>query len=166
MKTDIWIKVKYISDDGRVFMNKKICEQHEKDIKEGLSADYQAFVDLIKRTTYTGNTYFSNNRIKTSKDVKDWAQSNNNIFWNLVEPTRENYEIIKKIHKFQSPPSFPYYNQQYASKAKFDYRKVYELFYSVFLSAAWQKKNPDAAQKKITATDAELSKRNIKLTFA
>jgi len=168
MKTDIWIKVKYISDDGRVFTSKKVCEAHEKDIKQGLPPEYQAFIDMIKASAKQNNSNsYRLDRIKTTKDIKDWAQWNeSNIFWNYVEPTKANYEIVKKIHKFQQPPSFPYYNQQYANKAKYDYRKVYELFYSTFLSAAWQKKHPDAAKNKIDQTDAELVKKNIKVTFA
>jgi len=166
MKTDIWIKVKYISDDGRVFSSKKICEAHEKDIKQGLPPDYQALYDLIVNSSASLKNNYAYGRIKnikTSKDLKNWVQWNeSNIFWNLVEPTKANYEKIKKVHKFQSPPSFPFYNHT-SNSLRYDYETVYNMYYATFFSPAWhkQKANVDAAKKKIEATEADLKRRNV-----
>jgi|ERR1035437_5588783 hypothetical protein len=109
MKTEIWIKIKYIAKDGRQFVTKKSCEDYEKELEQGLPQEYVDFVKMITvESTKNGHNLGYRWSGKISRYIKQWVQySESSIFWNIVTPTKENYEIIKKVHKFMSPPILP-----------------------------------------------------------
>lgn len=165
MQTRIWIKTQYISEDGRSFPSKKLCEQHENEVKKGLPDDYEEFMNMLRiEVVKNGSSmpYAFNGRTKqTSRDIKNFVNNNNyELFWQYVSPTEENYKIIKKIHRFQQPPTPRRWGM---NNMKFSYKEVFNTFYKVFLSEAWNKKNPNAAEAQIAMVEDMALKYNIKL---